>query len=51
MRKRSALLVLNVMILSATAEVSTVWSGMALASDECLTEPDAKSPQGSHWYY
>jgi len=51
MRKHSALVVLNVMILSATAEVSTVWSGMALASDKCLTEPDSQSLQGSHWYY
>jgi len=51
MRKRSTVLVLNVMILSVTVEIDTVWSGMALASDKCLTEPDPQLRQGSHWYY
>jgi|SRR5262249_23701488 len=51
MRNRSTVLVLNIMILSVTIEVGTVWSGATLASDKCLTEPDAKSSQGSHWYY
>jgi hypothetical protein len=51
MRKRSALFVLDVMILSATAGVSTVWSGIVLAGDKCITEPNLQSPPGSHWHY
>jgi hypothetical protein len=47
MRKRSALFVLYVMILSA----STVWSGIVLAGDKCITEPNLQSPPGSHWHY
>jgi hypothetical protein len=51
MRKCSTLFVLNLMILSGTAAVGIVWSGVVLASDKCQTEPDPQSPQGSHWYY
>lgn len=51
MRKRSALFVLDVMILSAAAGVSTVWSGIVLAGDKCITEPNLQSPPGSHWHY
>jgi len=51
MRNRSTVLVLNIMILSVTVEVGTIWSGMALASDKCLTEPDPQPRQGNHWYY
>ena len=49
MKKRSALSVLNVMILSATAGVSTLSSGVVLA--ECITEPGLQSPRAGHWYY
>ncbi len=52
MRKRDALFVLTVMILSAWAGFGTLWSGALLAADnKCITEPNLQSPQDSHWYY
>src|SRR5262249_19504594 len=49
MKKQSALSVLNVMILSDMAGVSTRASGVVLA--ECITEPSLQSPRAGHWYY
>jgi hypothetical protein len=51
MRKRSGLFVLNVIILSAAGGITTPWSGIVLAGDKCITEPNLQLPQGSHWYY
>ncbi len=51
MRKRSGLFVLNVIILSAAAGITTPWSGIVLAGDKCFTEPNLQLPQGGHWYY
>src|SRR5260370_42693329 len=51
MRKRSGLFVLNVIILSAAAGISTPWSGIVVAGDKCFTEPNLQLPQGGHWHY
>jgi len=52
MRKRGTLFVLTVSAsLSATAGLSTLWSCVVLAANECVTEPNFQSTQNSHWYY
>ena len=51
MRKRSGRLLPNVIILSVVAGITTPWSGIVLAGDKCITEPNLQLPQGSHWFY
>jgi hypothetical protein len=48
MRKRGALFA----SLSATViGLSTLWSGVVVAANKCITEPKLQSAQGTHWYY
>ncbi len=47
MRKRRTLFVLTV----SAAGLSTLWSCVVLAANECVTEPNFQSTQNSHWYY
>ena len=50
MRKRSGLSLLNVIIRSVAAGITT-WSGIVLAGEKCIPEPNLQLPQGSHWFY
>ena len=35
----------------ASLPLSTVFDGLARATDSCLTQPNGATPQGKHWFY
>jgi hypothetical protein len=51
MPKRITLFVAGTFVSLLAAFALTTLSGRAVRAAECITEPNADSPQGSHWYY
>jgi hypothetical protein len=51
MPKRITLFVAGVFVCLLAAFALTTLSGRAVRAADCITEPNADSPPGSHWYY